>query len=270
MNQMAEIFQERSLSVDLYDRMYPQKLPGSPVAGDVEFYLAQARRMNGPVLELGVGTGRVALPLANAGFPVTGLDLSPAMLRVLRRKLEAFPPRAPVRLFRANMTRFRLGRKFRLIIIPFRAFQHVLSAEEQRECLRCVRHHLARGGRFILDIFDPRLGSCVPERTRSGLRTLRLPAPGEGRKIAMRPEWRRNDPFSQVLREKWVFSIHDRKGRLLRRSVSIVKMRWTYRYEMRYLLELCGFRILACYGDFKGGPPRYGAEQIWVAAGAVR
>ena len=253
------------MSVDFYDRMYPQKLPGSPVAGDVRFYLREAAAAGGEVLELGVGTGRVALPLANAGFPVTGLDLSPAMLRVLRRKMTAFPPKAPVRPVRADMAAFALGRRFDLIIIPFRAFQHVLTPGGQRRCLACVHRHLRRGGRFIVDIFDPRLESCIPERRSAGWRTLRLPAPGEGRKLRVRPEWRCNDPLNQVLREKWVFTVHDRRGRLLRRSVSVVKMRWTYRFEMRYLLELCGFRILKCYGDFRYGPPRYGAEQIWVA-----
>jgi SAM-dependent methyltransferase len=262
---MAEIFQERGLSVDLYDRMYSQKLPGSPVAGDVNFYIQAAKKTGGPILELGVGTGRVALPMANAGLKVTGLDTSSAMLRLLKRKITAFPPREPVRLVRANMARFSLGRRFPLVIIPFRAFQHLLTPEAQRSCLTCVRRHLAAGGKFILDIFDPLLGACVPERKSAGWANLRIPDPDRHRKITVTTVHRRNDPLRQVLKEKWVFTVRGRAGGFIRRATREVELRWTYRYEMKYLLELAGFKVLACYGDFRGGPPRYGAEQIWVA-----
>ncbi len=262
---MAEIFQEQGLSVDLYDRMYAQKLSGSPVAGDVDFYLKQAKKTGGPVLELGVGTGRVALPLANAGLSVTGLDSSPAMLRMIKRKIVAFPPKERIRLVRGDMARFRLGKKFRLILIPFRAFQHLLTPKAQRSCLTCARQHLAVGGRFIMDIFDPRLTSCVPELKKAGWVNLRILDPDRNRKITVTPVYRRNDPFRQILKEKWVFTDRNRKTGRLRRTVSMVAMRWTYRYEMKYLLELAGFKVRACYGDFHGGPPRYGAEQIWVA-----
>lgn len=261
---MKEIFRDGGLSVRLYDRMYAREIPSSSVAGDVDFYLRQARITGGPVLELGAGTGRVAIPLANAGFAVTGLDLSPHMLRIAKRKVAALPPRGRIRFVRGDMTRFSLGRKYRLILIPFRAFQHLLTVEAQRKCLLCVRRHLAPGGRFIVDLFDPRLDLCRP----GGGRAWRLRCGRDeitGHTYRVRNLKRTNDPLRQVLREVWVHTEHGRGGKVVARDRELVELRWTYRYEMRHLLELEGFKVLACHGDFKGGPPRYGAEQVWVA-----
>ena len=261
---MREIYLSDALSVRLYDRMYAREIPASSVAGDVDFYLAQAKKTGGPVLELGAGTGRVAIPLANAGFAVTGLDLSPHMLRIAKRKVAALPPRGRIRFVRGDMTRFSLGRKYRLILIPFRAFQHLLTVEAQRKCLLCVRRHLAPGGRFIVDLFDPRLDLCRP----GGGRAWRLRCGRDeitGHTYRVRNLKRTNDPLRQVLREVWVHTEHGRGGKVVARDRELVELRWTYRYEMRHLLELEGFKVLACHGDFKGGPPRYGAEQVWVA-----
>ena len=76
---------------------------------------------------------------------------------------------------------------------------------------------------------------------------------------------RTTEPLSQVLTEVWEFAEHDDTGRVVRREQETLRMRWTYRYEMRYLLELAGFEVEAEHADFRGSPPRYAAEQIWVA-----
>jgi SAM-dependent methyltransferase len=261
---VKEIFLGGGLSVRLYDRMYSGEIRLSSVAGDVDFYVRQARITGGPVLELGAGTGRVAIPLANAGFAVTGLDLSPHMLRIAKRKVAALPPRGRIQFVRGDMRRFSLGRQFRLILIPFRAFQHLLTVEAQKLCLGCVRRHLAPGGRFIVDLFDPRLDLCHPGGRRAW--TLRCGRDEvTGHTYRVRNLKRTNDPLRQLLREVWVYTEHGRRGRVIARDRELVELRWTYRYEMRHLLELCGFKIKACYGDFYGGLPRYGAEQVWVA-----
>ena len=93
---------------------------------DLDFYLGCANRYGDPLLELGCGTGRVLLPLAEAGNRVCGLDLSPHMLARCREKLARAPAAVQqrVRLLPGDMTAFHLGEKFALIIIPFRPFQH--------------------------------------------------------------------------------------------------------------------------------------------------
>ena len=65
--------------------------------------------------------------------------------------------------------------------------------------------------------------------------------------------------------EVWEFAELDNTGNSLRREEETLRMRWTYRFEMRYLLEVSGFEVTAEYSDFRGSPPQYGAEQVWVA-----
>ncbi len=258
---MRTLYQSGGPSVDLYDSRHGTVL-GLPIEGDVDFYLAQARETGGPVLELGVGTGRVAVALARAGFAVVGLDLSPHMLQVARKK--AVPG---LKLVRGNMARFNLRRKFRLILIPFRAFQHLETPEEQRNCLECVRRHMARGGRFVVDLFDPKLEYCLPGRDTAPKGRGSVRHPKSGKWIDIRIAERKNDPLTQTFTEKWVYTERGPKGR---RWDDFLTLRWTYRWEMRYLLELAGFRPTAGYGDFRGGPPKYGAEQIWVCHASRR
>ncbi len=247
---MREHYIHGGPSVDLYDVRMTSEL--APIRGDVAYYLKHARATGGPVLELACGTGRVSIPLAEAGFDVTGLDLSPHMLKIARSKSSA------VSWVRGDMERFDLRRKFRLIVIPFRAFQHLMTPDAQRRCLARVRAHLARGGRFIVNLFDPRLEYCLPEGHRAPQKRPRVRDPRTGRWWTVQVTDRRNDPLTQVLRETWTW----REG--LRVWREILQLRWTYRWEMEYLLRLSGFRPLACHGDFRGGRARYGAEQIWV------
>jgi SAM-dependent methyltransferase len=229
----------------------------------VAFYIRQARAARGPVLEVACGTGRVTIPVAKAGIRVTGLDLSPHMLAIARSKADGLP----VDFVQGDMTDFRLGRKFRLIFIPFRSFQAMLTPDEQRRCLRSVRRHLAPGGRLILNLFDPKLEYCVPGLSEVIGRYRDARDPATGRVAKVRVRWRRNDAVNQLLHEKWDYRVLER-GRVVERASRDLVIRWTYRWEMRHLLELEGFEPVACYGDFRGGPPRYGREQVWIAKAA--
>jgi len=255
----------RGLDVKAYDLLYRGDLKGSAAEGDVGFFVRMAARTGGPVLELGCGTGRITFPLARAGLKVTGLDISPSMLEIARRKALALPLRLRPRFGRADMSSFRLAGRYRLAIVPFRAFQHLLDGESQKACLKAIRRRLVGGGRVVVDLFDPRLEYCGPGRMKP-IRPRRVAFdPATGRSLVVQTGGKLNDPVTQTFRERWTFYLRDRGGRLLEKSSCEVRLRWTYRWEMRHLLELCGFRPLACYGDFLMGPPAYGREQVWVA-----
>jgi SAM-dependent methyltransferase len=248
-------------AVDFYD-VREAIAPGNPCEGDVAFYVRQARRTGSPILELGCGTGRVCLPLARAGFDVVGLDASPYMLRVAREKAKASA--RPATFVRGNMARFRLRRRFRLALIPYRAFQHLLTPRDQRSCLRCVHRHLVRGGRLVVHLFDPRLEFCFPGSPRPGYPRSTAHDPRSDRSVEVVVTDRRLDPLTQTFSERWRWTVRDRMGKVIRRVPDVLTLRWTYRYEMAYLFELTGFSVRACYSDFRGSPPRYGAEQVWV------
>jgi ubiquinone/menaquinone biosynthesis C-methylase UbiE len=126
--------------------------------GDVPFYLELAREaaaLGQPVLELGCGTGRVTIPIAQAGVEVVGLDNAPAMLNVARRKAAAAA--LDVRWVQGDMRSFALDQRFGLVIIPFRSFLHLLTEADQLNCLACIRKHLLPGGRLALNFFAPKL-----------------------------------------------------------------------------------------------------------------
>src|SRR5499427_3502772 len=231
----AEHYLDGGPSVEFYD-LREAGGPGTLLEGDVEFYLAQARRTGGPVLDLACGTGRVAFPLARAGFDVTGIDKAPGMIAIAREKQRAAGLKN-MRFLRGDMSRFALTRRFGLVVIAYRALQHVLSAKAQRACLERARRHLRRRGRMVVHLFDPRLEFCTPSappmnRARPGVHD-----PLSGRDVRVEVLERQTDPLTQTFFEIWRWTVsHD--GAEPEIVEDVLRLRWTYRYEMRYLLEL--------------------------------
>ncbi len=240
---------------------------GNP--GDVEFYVEEARRADGEVLELGCGTGRILIPIAQTGIPIVGLDLSADMLARAKNKVLELPLkiRKGVKLVRGDMRDFDLGREFKLITIPYRAFLHLLTPEDQRQALLNIREHLADDGRLIINIFDPRLDIIAAHSAPLGAALKKddeFIHPETKRHVVV---WdsRQYDPTDQTIDQLFIYEELDDEGRSLSRVFSTYTLRYVYRYEMQYLLELCGYAVEALYGDFKRGPFHYGGEQIWVA-----
>ena len=143
----------------LYDwaEVYDDYTSGLP--GDVTFYVEEAKSASGEALEVGCGTGRILIPVAEAGCSATGIDVTPQMLAVCREKVAKLPEAVQQRitLVEADMRDFDLGRRFKLITCPYRAFLHNLTVDDQLATLACVRRHLAADGRFVMNYFDPRL-----------------------------------------------------------------------------------------------------------------
>lgn len=257
-----------SLNVETYDLRHPPAMEGTQIGGDVAFFRQLAEETGGAVLELACGTGRVALALAEAGIEVTGLDRSEPMLAVAREKLDAAPAEVAKRvtLVHGDMAAFELGRTFGLIVIAFRSFQALLTPELQADCLRAAHAHLRPGGRLALDLFDPLLDKCAPGATPFEHSTSRadvwLP---NGHLVRVSVMSRDVDPLAQVMRETWRFTETDPEGTVERVEDEDLRLRWTYRHELRYLLALSGFSVEAEYSDFAGTPPAYGKELVVVA-----
>ena len=232
---------------------------------DIPFYVEEAQASGGPVLELGCGTGRVTIPIARAGGEVLGLESSARMLQVARRKYRAAGP-LPGKLtwLRGDMRRFSLGRQFALAIIPFRGFLSLLSVEEQRRCLECVREHLAPGGRLVFDIFVPDLEMLTDDGS-TPFHFRDVPHPETGRRLVL---WHQNrfDNHSQVNSARTIVEEVDETGQVVRRVYRDFQIRYIHRYEAQHLLELCGFRVLELYGDFDRQPlDEDSTEMVWVA-----
>jgi len=253
-----------------YDRLdaafYDYYSPG--VEGDVQFYVEEAKKAGSSVLEVGCGTGRILLPIAESGIAIVGVDRAPAMLSLLRQKLAKYSPDTPsrVELIEGDMRNFSLGRRFKLVTIPYRAFLHLLTPKDQRQALLCIREHLADDGRLIFNVFDPNLELIAASLGPLGSalkKDSEFIHPDTGHRVVV---WFTGhiDPEHQMLDAHFIFEELDDEGKVLAKTYSPLTLRYVYRYEMRYLLELCGYKVEALYGDFRRGPFRYGGEQVWV------
>ena len=258
------------MSDSLYDSFIADYYDESPIVKgrlqDVAFYRSAARDFGDPILELGCGTGRITMALAEAGKRITGLDLSGRMLeRAVKKRAELrVEARERVHLMQGDMARFDLGEKFRLVIIPFRPFQHLLEVRQQMDCLECVRKHLAPGGRLILDVFQTDAERMHdPIHMREVQLTEYETADGRHVRISERvAAFHRAEQRNDV---EMIFSISHRDGRK-ERLVFAWPLRYFFRFEVEHLLARCGFKVAALYGDFDRSPIRGDSpEMIFVA-----
>jgi len=232
-----------------YDALYGVMRDPS---GDAAFYRALAQESGGPVMELGCGTGRVLLPIAALGIPCVGVDASPAMLAVLRGK----NPPPNLELVQGRMESFDLGgRRFPLITCPFRAFQHLLTVDAQLAALANVRKHLAPGGAFAFDVFDPKLAWIAAPADTERLDATFMIDGVETRRFAST----RVDLATQVMEVTFRFEPAQTDGN------TIVRLRWFYRYEIEHLLARVGFTDLTIYGGYDRRPWKPEGETVIVA-----
>jgi len=229
---------------------------------DLPLYLEMADQSPGPVLELACGTGRVLLPLARQGAMVTGLDISPHMLAVARRKLAAEPAevQARVTLVEGDMSRFALPQAHGLILIPFRSFQALLIRADQRGCLECCAKHLLPEGRLVINVFHPWLSKLVAQRSAE---PNEYTGPnGETVKAVSRVQF---DFAEQSLTSHISYEIALASGET-RSHEHVLRLRYFFRFEMEWMLEACGFEVEALYGSFDRSPfTAESPEMVFVA-----
>ena len=232
---------------ELYDAVYADY-------ADIAFWQAVApAASDGPLLELGCGTGRVLLPLARAGHQVVGIDFAESMLARCRTKLKAEPKevRDRVALLEADMTSFDLGRRFAQIYCAFGSFHHLRTVEQQLACLERCSSHLLPQGTLVLDLINP---DPAPKSVPGN-------EPKTGDMAAGIVDWtggRRVRSWATVLGCNRSLQCNDcevtyeiiEAGGSTRRLTETFPMRFLFRYELEHLLARSGFRIVALYGDY--------------------
>jgi SAM-dependent methyltransferase len=238
-------------------------------ADDVAFYVslaqkyAKKKRGPGAVLEYGAGNGRIALPVARAGFSVTGLDLSRPMLDDFEKHLRAEPEnvRRRVTLRQGDMRLTRLGRRFELVTCPFNAFLHLYSRSDVEQFLARVHAHLARGGVFAFDVSVPSAHEMARDPNRAYVcPRFRYPATGEMIHYTERFDY---DQARQILFVTMEFT----PGRRTRDSwVTPLAHRQFFPQELEALLHYNGFAIEEAWGDYMGSKlDRYSEVMAIVA-----
>jgi SAM-dependent methyltransferase len=222
---------------DVYDTWTADYRP------DVDFYVSATRNISGPVVELGVGTGRIAVPTALQGTRVIGVDASERMLEECRQRARDAGVIDRIDLRQGDFRRPPVSERVGLVTCPFRSFTHLNGDSDRREALAAVYDLLEPDGRFVFDVFTA------------------SPSGVEG----SRGDWEERAPGIWQ-RDRW-----DAERRLMNISlrsateVTDLWLAWLHRSEWRALLEDAGFEIFACYGWFDRSPCCRDGVVIWVA-----
>ena len=235
---------------EFYDRQV-----GPDDSEDVDFYVDRARPVDGPVLEMACGTGRVYLALLEAGVDADGFDLSMDALDVLRRN--AVERGLDPTVWQDDMADFDTGREYDLVICPFNAFQHLRRVEDQQSALRCVHDALAPGGEFVFDVFVP--GFDVICGTYGEWQTDTVQFRGEPHEVRNRS--RITDEVEQYFAvEVEVYDQDDERVIDVEHELTMLPKR-----EVALLAELSPFEEWSVTGDFDGEPIEDGdVVQVWA------
>jgi SAM-dependent methyltransferase len=229
---------------------------------DVAYYVKLAREHGGPVLEYGVGNGRVALEIARKGVEVTGIDWSRPMLEDLRTRLRREPGevRTRVRSRFGDMRSVRLGSRFPLVIAPFNVVLHLYSRRDVERFLARVREHLRPSGRLIFDYSMPQPADLCRDPLQSfGAPPIRYPRTNQLVGYRERFEY---DPLRQTLLVRMEFQPKDGAPGW---SVPL-SHRQFFPQEMLALLHYNGFEDIVCTADFTGRAPGPYTDSMVVSA----
>ncbi|MDH3728009.1 MAG: class I SAM-dependent methyltransferase [Myxococcales bacterium] len=240
-----------------YDQTYRRRRQ------DVRFYTDLAIESGGPVLELGVGTGRVALSIAKKGIEIVGVEPVAPMLEQAEENVRRLAPTARdrIELRQGDLRKLRLRRRFPLVIAPFHVWNHLYTRGDIEQGFRTVRHHLRRGGRFAFDVLLPdpaSLARSPAKRYRGGL----VPHPHDGIRYRY-SEYFSYDPASQVETVMMDFEHPDDPNRSF---CTPLTQRQFFPAELEALLHYNGFTIESHRGDFEGKPISLATESQVIVA----
>jgi SAM-dependent methyltransferase len=234
---------ESSRSSSPYDRIAGFYDPWSrSVTEDIGFYVAEARKAGGTVVELGVGTGRIAVPTAEAGVRVIGVDSSAGMLEICRARAEEAGVSDLLDLRLGDLRDPPVEERVPLVTCPFRAFLHLDDDEDRLAAFRTTRDLLADGGKLVFDVFTPSRDDIEETHARWLERE-----PG----IWERAEWDEHE-------RRLTLSVRGQQGE------GTMTLSWLSVPEWRALLERAGLRVEGCYGWFDRRPYAGGEDSVWI------
>jgi SAM-dependent methyltransferase len=229
-------------SYDAIARLYDPW--SSSVIEDISFYVEEALAAGGPVVELGVGTGRIAIPTAMAGVDVIGVDSSAGMLAVCAEHARGAGVTARLDLREGDLRAPPVTERVRLVTCPFRAYLHLASDDERLEALAAARELLEPGGRLVFDVFAP---SAEDIEETHGRWIEREPG------IDERADW---DLEAQTL----TLAVRGELG------ASSMTLWWLEPSRWHALLAEAGLTVDACYGWFDRRPYAGGEDTVWIAS----
>ncbi len=229
---------------------------------DVEAIVHLAGEMDGRVLELGCGTGRLLLPLAEAGHTVTGVDVAPLLLAQARTKLAAVSHPGEVTLIQADMRELALPqRDYAFAFCTSNTLMHLSTSEDQLAALTAAALHLRPGGLLLIDLFHPDIARLMEVH---GVQEL---ADRWTRGWHACDQWsvRTLDLAEQVQDTLFIYEEIAPDG-ALRRTLCPFVLRYLWRSEAELMLRLAGLQVEAVWGDFEGTPYDSQSEHLILLA----
>jgi len=249
---MADIYEDARL----YDALGAAHFGGS----DLPYWQRQCAHYGGPMLELACGSGRLTVPLAEAGADIEGLDLSPPMLALARAKSDARGLHLLWHL--GDMAGFTVDRKFSFIFLPNNSLAHLLGWLDLVSCLNCVKRHLKEGGRFALDYFNPSLALLTRDPgVPSPFAEVLHPGTGEAVSVT---ETSAYDAATQINHIRWHWRFAGG-----RETASDLPMRVYFPQELGALLSCAGFTVEEKYGDYDLSPFTSTSQKQLIVARAA-
>ena len=229
---------------------------------DVPFYIGRMPCPRARVLELGCGTGRVAIPLVAHGAFVHGLDRSEAMLEIALEKVASADLGDRIQLEVGDISRFQLHRRFDFIIAPFRVLQNLEFDSQVEGLFRCIGTHLEPGGRCIVNTFNPnRSPDSMRETWVSAEETLAWEIETPDGRVACFDRRPRIDAKRLVLYPELVYR-RFRGDEILEEAVLEIAMRCYYPEDLISVIESHGFRVLEKWGGYAGEGYGEGSELV--------
>jgi SAM-dependent methyltransferase len=255
----------RESEADALARLYDLDLSEDP--GDLDLYLALAGRTGGPILELAAGSGRLAVPLAEAGYEVTGLDLDPAMLNRARDRALTSGEDAQRRLrwVEGDMIDARLpdAGTYRLALIALNSLLVLGARDAQREALRTMAAHLAPGGLAVVDVWQPDADDLARFDGRLILEWGRED-PESGRQVT-KVGSAQHDAASQSVALTTLYEVAE-PGGAVSRWMRTDRMRLVSADELRGFAEDAGLEVELMAGGYDLGPIAPGSERAILVA----
>lgn len=239
------------------------------VQGDVEWYRQKAVDSRGPVLELGAGTGRVTIPIAEAAIRISALDVDAGMLDRLRQKVDRLPgdTRERVLVHGGDMRSFTLNEQYALVIIPFRAFLHNLTREDQLATLRCAHAHLRPGGELALNVFHPSLEYMAAHTgVYAGVWRWRATRRLDHGGFVVDSDANRYDSVRQRVESMIRTEEFAPDGSLRRTHMMHLELAYLYPSDVASLLSDAGFELTRISGDFSGRPFERDGDELVIEA----
>jgi SAM-dependent methyltransferase len=231
---------------------------------DLVMYAELAAEYGSPILDIGCGTGRVMMHLAQEGFDVYGIDRDKTMLERAENKREAMPHlKKKLTFYQGDVLTYKLDKQFKMVLLTYNMLTHFHEQEKQLALLRRMRELVEADGVLVIDV--PNAGNVFASEDSDAVTLERTFIDPDSGHLVMQQSVSTLDRAEQLLHVTWIYD-EVTEDSTVKRTLAPVIFRYYFLSEIRLLLQLTGFEVEEVYGDYEGGEYLDGCERLIVLA----